>query len=281
MQVKGLRTILAPVLALTLSAACQVVLADKEQLAIEGSTTIYHLSGLVARQFMREHRDIRVSVGNGGSSEGIRALLAGEVDIANSSRFISSEELAAAMTAGIYPVPFRIADDCIIPVVHKSNKLKNLSREDLRRIYSGEIGNWKELGGEDRTIRVMSRDPGSGTFGVWRDLVMEDDEMREDAERKSRSSDVVRAVSEHRGAIGYIGLGHLTANIKPLRVDGVMGSLYSVRDGSYALSRPLFMFTRGWPEGELLEFINFALDPDHGQTIVRKSGFVPVHTTKN
>jgi phosphate transport system substrate-binding protein len=123
----------------------------------------------------------------------------------------------------------------------------------------------------------MTREPDSGTFDVWRDLVMGGDDVREDARSQAAHTDMVRAISAEPGGIGYIALGYLSASTKPLRVDGVMGSLYSVRDGSYPLSRPLFMFTRGWPGGTLLEFINFALDPGRGQRIVLSSGFVPVH----
>ena len=109
---------------------------------------------------------------------------------------------------------------------------------------------------------------------------MIDREVRQDARLVGSQAQMVQAVSGEQDAIGYIALGHLSARIKPLRVDGVMGSLHSVRDGSYALSRPLFMFTRGWPQGETLEFINFALDPSSGQVIVRRAGFVPVHASE-
>jgi phosphate transport system substrate-binding protein len=252
--------------------------AQPVRLSIVGSTTLYPLSQQLAAAYQRSQANTNISVASGGSARGISALLSGSADIANSSRFINEAELDAARLAGIYPVPFRIADDCIIPIVHKRNKLKNLSSEQLRHIFSGDIRNWRELGGSDRPIKVITRHPDSGTFGVWRDLVMAGDEVRTDATRVAANSDMVRAVSVQPEAIGYIALGHLSAGIKPLRVDGVMGSMHSVRDGSYSLSRPLFMFTRGWPQGTLLDFINFALDPARGQDIVRHSGFVPVHS---
>jgi phosphate transport system substrate-binding protein len=252
-------------------------LAEPTRLVVSGSTTLYPLSLRLAQAYVASQDHTRVTVSSVGSARGIAALLAGDADVANSSRFIEDGELEAAQAAGIYPVPFRLADDCIIPIVNTSNRLKGLSREQLRRIYRGDISNWRELGGQDRRIVVMTREPDSGTFGVWRDLVMGGDEVRGDAGRQAAHTDMVRAVSGEPGAIGYVALGHLSASIKPLRVDGVMGSLYSVRDGTYPLSRPLFMFTSGWPRGTLLEFINFALDPARGQRIVLSSGFVPVH----
>ena len=253
------------------------VRADPESLVIAGSTTLYPLSSQLASAYQRSRDDVEVSVASGGSAQGIKALIAGEVQIANSSRFINEKELESARRAGVYPVPFRLADDCIIPIVNQRNRLRNLSREQLRGIFRGDIGNWREVGGEDRPIKVISRRADSGTFGVWRDLVMSGSNVREDARLVDDQSQMVRAVSTEADAIGYIALGHLSARIKPLRVDGVMGSLNSVKDGRYPLTRPLFMFTRGWPGGALLEFINFALDPAGGQVIVRQGGFVPVH----
>jgi phosphate transport system substrate-binding protein len=252
-------------------------MAEPEDFVIAGSTTLYPLSGQLVSAYRRTYGDTGISIESGGSARGIAALFEGEAQIANSSRFISDEELETARQSGIYPVPFRIADDCIIPIVNPRNRLQNLSRERLRAIFRGEVRNWRELGGPDRPIKVVTRRPDSGTFGVWRDLVMSGAEVYDAARRVDDQANMVSAVSADRDAIGYIALGYLSASIKPLRVDGVMGSLSSVRDGSYPLSRPLFMFTRGWPRGALLEFINFTLDPYRGQVIVRQAGFVPVH----
>lgn len=244
---------------------------------VSGSTTLQPVVERIAREFMKDIPGPAIVVKSGGSGTGLGALLDRRADIANSSRFISAQELEQARQSGIYPVPFRIADDCIIPVVHKSNRVKNLSLDDLKRIYRGEVSNWKELNGADRAIRVVSRSPGSGTFGVWHSVVMDGEGVASGALLKSSFSEVVRTVSGSKSAIGYVSLGHLSASVKPLRVDGVMGSLYSVRDGSYVLSRPLFMFSRGWPEGYLRQFINYTLSPDKGQSIVQKMGLIPAH----
>ena len=257
--------------------ASQAVNAGGSQITVTGSTTLQPVVARIAREFMKDVRGTQVSVAGGGSGAGIEALLRSETDLANSSRFISEQELDQAVQTGIYPVPFRIADDCIIPVVHKSNRVKNLSLPDLKRIYLGEITSWKELGGADRAIEVISRSQESGTYDVWHDIVMGQEDAASSVTLKSSSANVVRTVSGSKGAIGYISLGYLSASVKPLRVDGVMGSLYTVRDGSYVLSRPLFMFSRGWPNGSLLQFINYALNPDRGQNIVRKMGFIPAH----
>lgn len=246
-------------------------------ITVSGSTTILPVAEKLAADYMRQYPDVRVTVRGGGSTKGIDALIRGEVDIANSSRFISDQEIQQAAERNNYPVPFRIADDCIVPVVDKSNRLKDISRADLKGIFNGRITNWNQLGGPDLAITPVSRDDVSGTFDVWRQIVMDGDAVTTVALRKPSNAGVVKAVSRTPGAIGYIGLGYLSANVKPLRVDGVMGSLRSVRDGSYVINRPLFMFTRGWPGGYELEFINFVLDPRRGQHIIERSGFIPLY----
>ncbi len=255
--------------------------AERETLRLEGSTTTYAVARRLAKDFRRLNPEVEVIVSGGGSEAGLSALLAGKADIANSSRFISHEELSLAFREGIYPVPFRIADDCILPIVHTSNRIRDLSLDQLRGIFSGRISNWRELGGADQPIEVISRDSHSGTYGVWRDLVMRGEPVVTTQPLQSSSEAVVRAVSRTRGAIGYIGLGNLVAGIKPLSVSGVMGSTSTVADGSYPIQRPLFMFTRGWPEGPILQFINYATDPHGGQSIIEKMGFVSVYKHKH
>lgn len=116
---------------------------------------------------MKANPDITVSVSGGGSGNGIKALIDGTANIANSSRFIKQEEVKMAVEKGRYPVPFGVAIDAIIPVVHPSNTIADLTIEQLHDIYAGKIKNWKELGGQDRPIAVVSRDTSSGTYEVW------------------------------------------------------------------------------------------------------------------
>jgi phosphate transport system substrate-binding protein len=233
----------------------------------------------MATMFEQGRPGVEVVVGAGGSEKGITALLAGETDIANSSRFITAAEWRRAGERGINPVPFRIAHDCILPIVHNSNRVRDLSVAQLRGIYAGRIKNWSEVGGTDRPIEVVSRETSSGTYGVWRDLVMSGEPVVTSQPMQESSDDVVRAVSSSRDAIGYIGLGNLSASVKPLRVEGVMGSTRSASDGSYRINRPLFMFTRGWPDGLSIEFINYVLDPAGGQRVIEQMGFVPLYNS--
>ncbi len=273
-------------LGITLLIICQAlpgacVHAGDEQLVVEGSTTLLPLTERLARDFERQHRGAGIAVKGGGSAVGIAALIEGRANIASSSRFINTEELASASARQVYPVPFRIADDCVIPIIHKSNRIRSLSLADLGKVYRGEIDNWQQLGGEDRAIVIVSRDTSSGTFATWHRIVVGEREIAGSALVRQSTRDVVELVSRNRGAIGYIGLGSLSANIKPVSVNGVMGSLRTLRDGSYAISRSLFLFTDGWPSGMTQEFINYVMDPVRGQRQVEHAGFVPLYSGKS
>jgi phosphate transport system substrate-binding protein len=251
--------------------------ADTVNLVIKGSTTILPIAQSIAEEFERQCPDTKVQVSGGGSAEGITALIMGEADIATSSTFITEEELKLARQHDVYPVPFRIANDCILPVVHNSNPLRNISRDDLKDIYLGLINNWKQLGGPDLAIDAVSRDKASGTFEVWHHLIMNMEPVVTDVPPKHSSADVVREVANNPRAIGYIGLGYLSANVKPLRVDGIIGSQQTLLDGTYPIHRPLFMFTNGWPSGKTLEFINFVLDANMGQVLIEEAEYIPLY----
>lgn len=246
-------------------------------LVIKGSTTVLPIAQKAVEAYMTEHPDTKISLSGGGSSNGLKALLDGSTDIANASRFIKPKEIRMAAERELYPVPFAIAYDSIIPVVHPSNALTDISMEDLRAIYKGEITNFSELGGPDLQIVVNSRDSSSGTFETWETRVMQNDKVTPRAQIMASNGAVVQAVAQNKYAIGYIGIGYVNDQVKALSVDGVVGSEGSTLDGTYPISRPLFMFTEGWPRGEALDFINYMLHPDKGQEQVAASGYVRLY----
>ena len=251
--------------------------AVNTKLIIKGSTTILPIALGIGAEFQKKYPGVEVQISGGGSIEGIKALIMGEADIAISSTFISDQEIQLAQQHSVYPVPFRFAYDCIIPIVNRSNPLKNLTRRELKDIFLGLIDNWKQLGGPDHAIQVVSRDSASGTFKVWEQLVMDQESIVAGIPFKHSNTEVVRAVSESPGAIGYISLSYLNSQVKPIQVDGVIGSIQSLKNGTYLLSRPLFMFTNGWPEGKTLEYINFVLDAEKGQESIDEAGYIPLN----
>lgn len=246
-------------------------------ITVTGSTTVLPIAQKIAEAYMSQNPGVEIDISGGGSGEGIKALIDGTTDIADSSRFIKDSEIKQAVDKGRYPVPFAVAYDCIVPVVHPSNKVANLSIEQLKGIYKGEIKNWKEVGGQDKKIVIISRDTSSGTYEVWEGKVMNKERVAPSALLQASNGAIVQAVSSNQNAIGYIGIGYVDSSVKALMVDRVRGSAETALNGSYPVSRALYMFTNGWPKGETLNFINFVLHPQKGQKYVEEEGFVPLY----
>jgi phosphate transport system substrate-binding protein len=255
--------------------------AQAGYLVIKGSTTVLPIAQKVSEAFMKAYPDISISISGGGSGNGIKAIIDGTTDIADSSRFIKDSELKLAISRDVYPVPFCICYDCIVPVVHPSNPVANLTTDQLKAIYKGEIDNWRQVGGDDRKIVVISRDTSSGTYEVWEKKIMEKERVYPGALLQASNGAIVQAVSKNKNAIGYIGLGYADSSIKTLTVNGIAGSEETALDGTYFVSRPLYMFTNGWPKegetGDISKFIKYVLDPEKGQPLVREAGFIPLY----
>ena len=246
-------------------------------LVIKGSTTVLPIAQKCVEAYMKKNPDVKISLSGGGSSNGIKAIIDGSTDIANASRFIKDKEINACHAKGVFPVPFAVAYDSIIPVVHPSNPIKNITLDQLKAIYKGEITNWQELGGDKRPIVVTSRDTSSGTYETWEGKVMNKERVVPSAQVMASNGAIVQAVSNNKNAIGYIGIGYINKNVKGLSVNNITGSEETTLDGTYPISRPLFMFTNGWPIGDTLNFINFVLNPKKGQDLVAESGYVRLY----
>ena len=262
-------------LAKTLCLTASMVLAGN--VVIKGSTTVLPIAQKVAEAYMKQHPDVKISISGGGSGNGIKALIDGSTDIADSSRFIKPKEVNLAVENGEYPVPFAVAYDCIVPVVHPTNSVVNLTMAQLKAIYKGEVKNWKEVGGPDRPIVVISRDTSSGTYEVWSGKVMKKERVFPGALLQASNGAIVQAVAKNKNAIGYIGIGYMDKSVKALMVDQIVGSEETTLNGTYPISRPLYMFTRGWPKGDTLKFINFVVHPEKGQKYVSEAGYVPLY----
>ena len=263
------------ILALVLCFTASAVWAGK--IVKKGSTTVLPIAQKVAEAYMKQNPDVKISISGGGSGNGIKALIDGSTDIADSSRFIKGKEIKLAVGKGRYPVPFAVAYDCIVPVVHPSNSVMNITMQQLKTIYKGKIKNWKEIGGPDRPVVVISRDTSSGTYEVWAKKVMKKERVFPGALLQASNGAIVQAVSKNKNAIGYIGLGYMNRSVKALLVNRVMGSVETTLNGLFPVSRPLYMFTPGWPKDDVLKFINFVINPEKGQKYVKDAGFVPLY----
>jgi phosphate transport system substrate-binding protein len=249
--------------------------AAKENIVVNGSTTVLPISQATAEAYMKKNPNVNLSISGGGSGNGIKALMDKTAQIANSSRPLRKEEEQLAASRSVKPVSHTVAIDALTPVVHPSNPVNDLTLDQLSLIYQGKITNWKEVGGKDMKIIVISRDTSSGTYESWQEKVLHKEKVTPRAQLQASSGAVVQAVSKNRYAIGYVGIGYLNRSVKALTVGGVEATAKNALDGRYPIARPLYMFTNGQPAGAVAGYLNFVLGPE-GQNIVKQQGFVPV-----
>jgi len=246
-----------------------------ESIVIKGSTTVLPIAQAALEAYMKANKGVQISLSGAGSGDGIKALIDKTTDIANSSRAIKKEEISLAATKDVKPVAHVVAYDALIPVVHPNNKVKDLSIDQLSQIYQGKITNWKEVGGDDLKIVVISRDSSSGTFESWDHFIMKKTKVTPRAQMMASNGAIVTAIAKNRYAISYLGMGYINKSVKSLQVNGVSGSAQTVLSQQYPLARELYMYTNGEPVGEVAKFIAFVKGVQ-GQKIVEKVGFVPV-----
>lgn len=246
-------------------------------LTVKGSTTVQPILEKISESYLSQHPDVELRISGGGSGAGLMALMKGEADIAATSYIPTNEDFERFTEKNIYPTLFRIAYDSIIPVVHPSNPVRDLKETQLRDIYSGKINNWSEVGGKDMPIKVVDRSKLSGTHQLWHSKIMGSTLTTTAVVTANSSTDVLSLISRERGAIGYIGLGYLNIRIKPISISGEIGSTRNSKNGEYLLSRPLFLVTRNWPTGRVLEFIDYVLHPDKGQRLIEEADYTTLY----
>ena len=244
-------------------------------ISINGSTTVLPVAQKTAEAYMKEHPDTKISISGGGSGNGIKALIDKTTDIANSSRAIKKEEMDQAKAKGSDPMEFVVAYDCIVPVMHTSNPLKNITVDQLKALYKGEIRNWKEIGGSDKPVVIISRDTSSGTYEVWEEKVMKKERVFPGALLQASNGAIVQAVSKNPNAIGYIGLGYMDNSVKMLSVNGITGSKETTLNKTFPVSRPLYMYTPVKPAGDVKKFLDYVVS-NKGQKLVEEEGFIPL-----
>jgi len=271
------RIIVCCLIMLGLVLASEMIAAEKQALQIDGSTTVGPIADAFAEAFMSNYPDLEITVKKTGSGDGAAALVDGRCDIAIMSRFMKEKEFKKAVENGIFPVAHVVAMDGVCAVVHPSNPVTQLSTSRIRDIYKGKITNWKEVGGPDSPIVVISRDTSSGTYETFHGLVMNKEEMGSKVEYVNSNPQAHARVKTTVGAIGYVGIGFLDANVKALKINGILPSRQTITTGQYPVARPLFMFTNGYPKlGSMTyKFCTFYLT-ETGQEIIEAKGFVPV-----
>jgi len=194
---------------------------------------------------------------------------------------MKESEIKQAKDKGVTAKQILIAYDCLTPVVHPSNPVKNLTLAQLKDIYTGKITDWKEVGGAAGPISVVSRDSSSGTFEYWNEHVLKKERVYARAQMQASNGAVAQVVAKQKSAIGYVGLAYTkNPGLKALDVEGVKGSVENTLNGTYPVSRGLYLYTNGEPTGDVAKLVNFILS-DAGQKIVAQVEYVPVKAAKD
>lgn len=233
------------------------------------------IAEIAGEGFEEQNEGVSVLVSGLGSSAGIESVATGTSDIGTASRDLKDTEF----DLGLVDTP--IASDGIAVIVNPSNPVQNLSIDQLRRIYSGEILNWNEVGGEDRQIDLVNRDEASGTREAFSKLVMGETAFDRRAAVLPGTGQVRDVIARSEGSIGYISVGFVESRftrttVKVVSVDGVLATADTVASGEYPISRKLHMFTKGEPDGLAREYLDYILSADIQNGAVVDAGFVPV-----
>ncbi|MCD8124108.1 MAG: phosphate ABC transporter substrate-binding protein [Lachnospiraceae bacterium] len=240
-------------------------------ISMAGSTSMEKLANAVAEAFPETYTGVTVTAEFTGSSAGIESLLAGSVDIGNSSRNLKDEEIEAGAVENI------VAIDGIAVVVDTANTVEDLTQEQLIQIYTGEVTNWSEVGGENQAIVVVGRESGSGTRGAFEEILGIEDACAYANELDSTGA-VMAKVASTPGAIGYVSLDVLDDTVKAVTLEGVEATEENIKDGSYFLQRPFVMATLGEisEQSEAVQALFAWLQSDAGKEVITSVGLITV-----
>ncbi len=267
---------------------------SKKELQNVGSDTMLEVAGAWAEAYMRAHpNEVAISVSGGGSGTGIKNLIDGDVDIANSSRALKQKEIDDAKAHGHSPVQHHVGYDGIAIYVHKDNPMVSITMEQLKEVFGdgGKVTKWSDLGvkladGDADKVVMASRQNNSGTYEYFREAVLGGDKGRfkPECNNLNGSKDVVDFCSKTKTAIGYSGISYATNQVRVVPVVGKSGQPVSptkdtVLDGSYPISRPLFMYTDGEPQGEIKHYLDY-VKSDDGQRVLAQKGYPPLRKLK-
>lgn len=272
MKIFGIMTVTILIGALVLSGCSGTT---KRTITVSGSTSVQPLMEKLADAYMQSDKTISVEVQGGGSSAGIKAVIDGVSNIGMSSRELTADEKATLTEK-------TIAVDCIAVVVNPANTVTNLTKDQITKIFKGEITNWKDVGGADKTILIVSREEGSGTRSAFEEMLLLS---------KKDGANVISLVSNtaligdgnggiktnietKENAIGYVSLAFADNTIKAVSIDGVIPSTADVKNKTYPISRPFLILAKGQPTAEAKAFLDF-FDSAKGQEIISKEYILP------
>lgn len=246
---------------------------DANKITLTGSSTVAPLALEIAKRFERQNKGVRVDVQTGGSSRGISDARSGLAQIGMASRALKADENDLT--------PFTIAQDGVCMIIHKSNPVSVLTNEQIKGIYTGQIRNWKEVGGKDATITVANKAEGRSTLELFLNFFgLKNSDIKAQVIVGDNLQDI-KTVAGNPSAIGYVSIGTAEFEaeegtpIKLLPMEGVAPTVTNVREGKFPLSRPLNLVTKGQPQGVAKRFIEFAQSKEV-HDLIKEQYFVPL-----
>ncbi|MEW6086826.1 MAG: phosphate ABC transporter substrate-binding protein [bacterium] len=237
-------------------------------LVIAGSTSVQPFVEGLEEAYSQKHKTVEINVQGGGSSAGIQSALCGTADIGMSSRHLSAEE---EKELKIVPIAY----DAVIVILNPRNKIENISLEDIRKIFSRKILNWKELGGEDKEINAITREDGSGTRGAFQELVMKEIPISNACMVQDSNGSVREIVKADPWSVAYISLGLVDKDVKAIKIDGILPDRAAVKEKKYNFMRPFLFVYTGELKKDAKDFVDFVLS-DEGQEFMEKEGLIAV-----
>jgi phosphate transport system substrate-binding protein len=239
---------------------------SKTSITLAGSTAFQPFAEKLAEQYMSTHANVSITVQGGGSAVGVQTAISGAAQIGMADLVVLPEE-AKQLT------PTIVARDGIAVVLNPANKVINLTTQQVREVFNGKIRNWKEVGGADSPITVVSREAGSGTRSSFEQIVTEIS-LTKDALIQDSNGTIRETVANDPNAVGYLSHGLLNDKIKAIKIDGQDCTTELITTGSYKLVRPIYLLVKGTPQGEVQNFIDYILSTD-GQQTIKANGLIP------
>lgn len=254
---------------------CGVKPIEVAVITIKGSDSMLQLTENLAEEYMKLNPGISIYVYGGGTSEGVKALIKNEVDICTASRNLKPDEAKdLADYYGSIGLFYLVAKDALSIYLNKNNPVNDISISQLKELFNCNITNWKKLGGKDQDVKLVTRNPNSGTYLYFKEHVLEGEEYCDRVIIQSTTKDVIEYVEDYVSAIGYGSMGY-GANVTHAKINGIEPSEKNVQNDTYPITRYLHFFTTQLPKGAVKEFVNWVLSPE-GQKIVKQSGFIPL-----
>lgn len=269
-----MKTLVALILMAALPAAAA------QFISVRGSDTMVILLQKLSEQFKKRHStEIRVS--GGGSGFGIASFINGTSDLCMASRRMTESEVRALFSRrAMRPLEVRVALDGVALYVHNANPIRSLTFEQIRGIYNGSIRNWKELGGGDIPITVYTRERGSGSLRFIRQMAFDTGIMRPDVQSLPGTAALVQAVAQDPNGIGFGGIAYDVSSARRVAIQqhgkpAVLPTKQTIEDGSYPLTRYLYLYAPDKPSAQMREFLEWIISPE-GQAVVATVGYIPL-----